>query len=181
MGLSGEKGSEFERQMCSRLSMWVTGGLRDDVFWRSASSGGRARFATRKSNAQRYASQVGDISAVDPLGAHLLSIFTVECKFWKDLQLQHSIFGFVGDAMRMWLDFREVCRVAGRLPLFIAKQNKKQELVCTTMLGLELLDRGCVPGVELPIRAVFPSYGMVITPLRDVLVDVDYAKLRTLL
>ena len=36
------KGSEFEREMCKCLSLWWTDSKRDDVFWRSAQSGGRA-------------------------------------------------------------------------------------------------------------------------------------------
>ena len=42
-----EKGSSFERLVCKRMSMWLSKGERDDLFWRSAMSGGRATVQLR--------------------------------------------------------------------------------------------------------------------------------------
>lgn len=75
------KGSNFEREVCKRLSLWWTEletKPRDDVFWRSSISGGRAtvRAKTGKSTFGSY----GDIAAVDPIGLPLLKLVTIELK-----------------------------------------------------------------------------------------------------
>lgn len=76
------KGSGFEREICKQLSEWWTADLegapRQDVFWRSAQSGGRA--TQRAKSGLRTAGSYGDITAVDPIGAPLLQLFTLELK-----------------------------------------------------------------------------------------------------
>lgn len=74
------KGSAFERQICKRLSSWWVPG-RDDIFWRSCQSGGRA---TQRAKAGRSTfGSYGDIAAVDPIGAPLIKAFTIELKRGK--------------------------------------------------------------------------------------------------
>lgn len=80
MSRSG-KGSSFERLICKRLSMWLTKGTRDDIFWRSSQSGGRATFRAQKG--KTTFGSYGDIAAVDPLGLPLLKVFTIELKRGK--------------------------------------------------------------------------------------------------
>lgn len=77
MGKSA-KGAQFERALCKRLSEWWTGGKRQDVFWRSACSGGMATNRAKKGGAAY--GQHGDIQAVDPVGKPLMDIFTIELK-----------------------------------------------------------------------------------------------------
>ena len=72
------KGSNFEREICKCLSVWWTGGKRDDVFWRSSQSGGRATQRTKKG--QKTFGSYGDIAAVDPIGQPLLKMFCIELK-----------------------------------------------------------------------------------------------------
>lgn len=71
------KGADFERTICKRLSEWWIPG-RDDIFWRSSNSGGRATIRGRvgKSTFGHY----GDIAATDPIGAPLLDIAAMEIK-----------------------------------------------------------------------------------------------------
>lgn len=76
---SSTKGSQFERRICGMLSRWWTNDpKRDDVFWRSSGSGARAKTRGRR-NRYTYG-QSGDITAVDPIGAELISMFTFELK-----------------------------------------------------------------------------------------------------
>ena len=70
------KGSAFEREICGKLGMWWDG--RDDIFWRAAQSGGRAKFRGRKGKDTH--GQHGDIIAVDPIGEPLIDLFTIELK-----------------------------------------------------------------------------------------------------
>lgn len=77
-GAGKRKGSKFERLMCLKLSLWWTEGERDDVFFRTASSGGRATQRSKKR--QATFGQYGDIQATDPVGQPLLDTCTIECK-----------------------------------------------------------------------------------------------------
>lgn len=68
-GKSG-KGGEFEREICKRLSLWLTGGESDEGLWRSSNSGGRA--TGRRRRGERTTTHNGDIAATTARGAALL-------------------------------------------------------------------------------------------------------------
>jgi hypothetical protein len=72
------KGSPFEREICKTLSKWWTEGERDDVFWRSQASGGRATI--RKKKGATLQGQEGDVCSTDPISAPLTDLFTIELK-----------------------------------------------------------------------------------------------------
>ena len=72
------KGSAFERDICKILSRWWTDNKRDDVFWRSTTSGARA--TTRRKVGQDTFGQHGDIQATDPIGQPLMDLCTIEMK-----------------------------------------------------------------------------------------------------
>ncbi len=77
-GQGKRKGSKFEREICKQLSLWWTDGEREDVFWRTASSGGRA--VQRSKKGKGTAGGSGDICAIDPIGKPLTDVFTMELK-----------------------------------------------------------------------------------------------------
>ncbi len=72
------KGSGFERDICRLLSLWWSDNERDDLFWRSSNSGGRATVRSRKGKSTF--GQYGDVAATDPIGLDLLEVFTIELK-----------------------------------------------------------------------------------------------------
>lgn len=72
------KGSSFERIICKQLSMWWSNGTRDDIFWRSSNSGGRATMRGKKGKSTF--GHCGDIAATDPIGQSLLNKVTIELK-----------------------------------------------------------------------------------------------------
>jgi len=72
------KGGQYERLFCKEISLWWTGGERDDVFWRSAQSGGRA--TQRMKKGLKTHGSYGDIAAVDPVGEPLIKFATIELK-----------------------------------------------------------------------------------------------------
>lgn len=128
-GGGGDKGAGFERDTCRFLSRWVTSGERDDVFWRSASSGGRATTLAMNGKFAEYHSS--DIAPMHPLAFQLLEIFTVECKFYADLHLQDLPFDRRSNIAVFWEQaYRDAKRVSKR-PMLIARQNRKP-----TLLGL---------------------------------------------
>lgn len=72
------KGASFERKISKELSLWWSGGSRDDIFWRSCISGARA--TVRHRQGKDTFGSYGDIAAVDPVGQDLLRIVTIELK-----------------------------------------------------------------------------------------------------
>ena len=88
-----QKGSGFERETCRDLSNWLTfhleGTARDDVFWRSSNSGGRA--TVRDKVKKKTHGSYGDISAIDPLGYKLLNHFILECKKGYNKSSTHDL------------------------------------------------------------------------------------------
>lgn len=95
------KGADFERTICKQLSLWWTGGKRDDVFWRSSQSGGRATVRGRK-GLGTYGSY-GDITALDPSGAPFLDFVTLELKRGYSEANFHKLFDMPrGAAIQVW-------------------------------------------------------------------------------
>ena len=78
MAKGRNKGMKFERDVCRQLSLWWSNNHRDDVFWRSAGSGGRATMRSKRG--QRTANSAGDISAIHKSGMALLRRITFELK-----------------------------------------------------------------------------------------------------
>lgn len=173
--LSSEKGAGFERQICQRLSLWVSRMTRADVFWRSAMSGGRATLAAKRRRGRQFTAQTGDISAIHELGHALLDLFVVECKFYRDFEVHTIVFGKLGgEFCQIWAKLMGEARSTGRCPMLLAKQNRQPELLGTNKLGLAILRRGgCVEPT-----VVFPPLDLHLCLLRDVVSDVDFDKLR---
>ena len=116
-----QKGSAFEREVCKGLSRWVSNGQKEDLFWRSAMSGGRATVGRKQGKAHDRHS--GDISATAPEGFALTDKWYIECKFYKDLAIQAAFLKGIGKLASFW---REACEQAThykRMPMLIAKEN----------------------------------------------------------
>lgn len=137
-GGSKAKGAEFERYACKALSLWVSKAahknsvsneckLRDDLFWRSAMSGGRATQQQHKGKIT--GTQAGDVSALAGHGAEfarakkLISKFVIECKAVKDLQLTRLVSDGQGFVRKTWNEVLLIDR-QDRSPMLIMKQNR---------------------------------------------------------
>jgi hypothetical protein len=115
------KGAAFERSVCKALSRWVSDGIHEDWFWRSAMSGGRSTIARR--SGKLLTMHAGDICATAP-GAHALAgRFYVECKCVKNLDLDSWIFRGTGVGLKFWLRACEEANYYGKCPMLIAKEN----------------------------------------------------------
>ncbi len=76
---SKAKGGSFEREICSLLSQWWSGNEEEtDLFWRTASSGGRATSRAKKQ--QQTRGHNGDICATCPESKPLIDLVTIEVK-----------------------------------------------------------------------------------------------------
>lgn len=134
-----QKGASFEREICVRLSLWLSQGMQEDVFWRSAMSGGRATVGHKKGKA--HASQVGDISCIHPVGNYFIEYFAPECKFYANLEWQGLLTG-KGKLLQFWNEINKQAERYGKHPMLFARQNRLPTTVClahsgATALGLQ--------------------------------------------
>jgi len=144
------KGGSFERWVCRELSGWISCEERDDIFWRSAMSGGRATIGLSKGVIRK--SQTGDISAVDELGQKFISSFVVECKFYKSMNFQSLLFGKpVNDSIiGFWRQVVRDSESVAKEPLLVAKQNRSFVVLGVDGMG-RLYDVLCDDYSMLPL------------------------------
>lgn len=122
------KGAGFEREVCKRLSLWLSNGVRDDLLWRSAMSGGRATIGLKSGRVRN--AQAGDISSIDSASSGFIDRFYVECKFYKDLQLGNIITKTNGNLVKFWTITEIEAVKVKKEPILIAKQNFRPALIC---------------------------------------------------
>lgn len=151
-GGSKAKGSSFERRVCKELSLWVSGGEHEDVFWRSAMSGGRATVASRRGVKLRR--QAGDITATAPEGHVLTDRFYIEVKHVKALDFLSFFTRNTGSLAKYWKTAKREARRHGLLPMIIAKQNSLPTILMTTLGGVDQL-------TNLPNGTRHVKYGVV--------------------
>lgn len=121
------KGSSFERDVCKALSRWVSAGEQEDIFWRSAMSGGRATVGRKTGKDLRR--QAGDITAVAPEGHSLTEKYYIECKFYANLDITAFILKGKGKLGEFWRVCVAEAEHYGKDPLLIAKQNNQPIIV----------------------------------------------------
>jgi len=113
-----QKGPNFERSFCKSLSLWVSEGKDENIFWRSVGSGGRA---TRK----QLSVHLGDVACFPEkvtVGQWFLDLFVVELKN-RNLSM-----GEVFKKPFEWFfDTGRKCQLsdANLLPLIIMKDGNK--------------------------------------------------------
>lgn len=134
-----QKGASFEREICVLLSSWVSSGTQEDVFWRSAMSGGRATVAFKRG--KRLASQVGDISCISPVGERFISRFAPECKFYANLDYAGLLTG-KGKLLTFWAEINKQAQTYEKYPIMFARQNRLPTMVCLTHSGMAVLGLG---------------------------------------
>lgn len=136
-GGSKAKGASFEREVCKALSLWVSHGKREDLYWRSAMSGGRATVASRVG--KNLASQAGDISSIDKTGWPLTADLYFEAKHVKDLSLDNFIIKGTGPLAGYWKTAIREAEKYEKSPVIIARQNRFPTLLIAHDHVVELL------------------------------------------
>lgn len=132
-GYGSRKGSAFERDICKKLSLWWSEGKRDDIFWRTASSGARAT-QRRKIGRSTYGGD-GDICAIDPIGQPLLDkyVFSLKCGYTKDLDVISHIDSIkscrLSKLMEFWEDIYNLAEIKKKKPALIIKRNNKVPII----------------------------------------------------
>lgn len=140
------KGSSFERDMCRTLSLWWSKGKRDDIFWRSSNSGGRA---TVRSRAGRGTfGQYGDVQATDPIGQPLLDLCTIELKRGYNRVSVADALDAPPRAANQWMDWvyqakEEASNAGVRNWMLITRRDRRDEIVfIPTELRCALIQNG---------------------------------------
>lgn len=149
------KGAQFERKTCEALSLWVSKGKRDDLFWRSSMSGGRASVKFKKG--KENVTQGGDICAIDPMGHKLLDRFSIECKHYNDLNITTSLVCGYGKLVTFWFQTVKQAKRQKKIPILIARQNRLPVLFITNRRGYEELDMDSVVRVSFVARLGKPT------------------------
>lgn len=152
-GHGKQKGASFEREICKRLSLWLTNNEKEDVLWRSAMSGGRSTVAFKKGNTLKE--QAGDVSAIHPIGHQLTDRFMIEIKFYADLNFIGLLTG-KGNLVKFWQKASEQAAFYNKWPMMIAKQNVQPVIVCLSKegareLAIQLKCILCAPRLNLYI------------------------------
>lgn len=154
-GGSHKKGTRFEREVCKSLSLWISRGEREDVFWRSAMSGGRATVRAR--SGIQLKAQAGDVSPISALGEQLLDRFVIECKNYKDLEVLQGVVKDNGTLHKFWREHERVGTIYGKLPMLIARQNMMPAFCLLPRHALEVFGFS-----EDHIVAILPRWNCVV-------------------
>jgi len=124
-GAGKNKGGGFEIQICRRLSLWITGAEKPEIFWRSASSGAKATVDRKKKVSTKMN---GDIMAIDPRGEWLTKHFFIECKFYKDIRFEDLV-KKKGQLYEFWKKCLLESEEANLKPLLIFKRNMSRTYI----------------------------------------------------
>ena len=139
----------FEREVCVKLSLWISEGKQEDCFWRSSMSGGRSTVAAAKG--KRLAAQAGDISCIHPIGQPFIDQFMVECKSYRDLQYEGLVTG-KGALATFWRTAQYEAIKYEKSPLLIARQNQQPSIACVDFHGMKVLELELLICLTAPLQ-----------------------------
>ena len=169
MVLGKLKGSNFERVICKKLSLWVSNNKRDDIFWRTHSSGGR--YTIRQKIGLETYNQAGDITNIHPDGDFLLDKFIFELKSYKKINIwdffkTESKNSLIKD---WWIKLLQECDNNNKIPLLIVKEDYKPILFLTSSLFGNFLEKH----LNFEIKIIWKSNQNVNIGLFDDLLNIN--------
>lgn len=161
----GGKGPEFEREICKKLSLWLSKGERQDLFWRSAMSGGRATLLLRQG--VKAKSQASDITSIDEASTKFAKKYIVECKFYKDLEPRRLIYKNDGQLVAFWVKVLEDANEYDKHPCMIFRQNFFPNTICFGKNIMSMYGNGFM-GKQCPAPlGIFPAINMIMFNFQD--------------
>lgn len=146
-GGGSRKGSGFEREICTALSMWYCN--RDDTLWRTGGSGGRATVRGRKG--KTTSGGCGDVCSTDPLSKPLMDFVTLELKRgyskFTPFDMLDKKLKAKKQQWEIWMEQAELSRknAGSRYWAIISRRNQRDAVIMMPYLmaedlQLELLD-----------------------------------------
>ena len=133
------KGRTFEIALATQLSLWWTEGERDDVFWHTHDSGGRA--TKRAAKGKKTKNLHGDICAVDPIGQPLIDMITFEAKRGYNRHTLADLLdkpdGAAAQEWEKWIEKAHTSQVnAGSLSWMIVAKRDRRDVLCVCPMAL---------------------------------------------
>ena len=128
-GASKSKGSGFEREISKALSLWLSENKNDDLFWRTSNSGGR--FTSRFKGGTDTQNQSGDITSLNSSSEWFINFFSIECKFYIDINIWSIFTNSKMGLIEFWEQSRNDSTRSDKNPILIVKQNFKPILLIT--------------------------------------------------
>jgi len=161
------KGSGFEREMAKTFSLWWTDGKRDDIFWRTSNSGGRA--GARSKKGLTTSGQAGDMGFTDPIGKPLIDWFTFEFKRGYQQSVLHDFIDHPNGnpgSLRNWEKwiahvYLEHKKAGSKSWMIVHRRNGRQPLV---MVPQSLFDKNPFAMA----RCYFPQANMIFNVRRKI-------------
>lgn len=159
MANSKVKGNSFERKIAKQWSLWWTQDdpePRDDCFWRTASSGGRATQRSKKGKDTK--NQYSDITASDPIGQPLMDVMVIETKFGYSKNTIADLLDAPDNAAvqqyEEWIvNLRKSRDLSGALYWLLLVQRNRRETIA--YMDSALWDALWTAGADLPVMANF--------------------------
>jgi hypothetical protein len=175
-GSGKQKGSAFERAVCKDLSLWVSKGNDENVFWRSAMSGGRATVQNKRGVTNK--SQSGDISAVSEEGYPYTDKYYFECKFYKTLNVKSLVYNkqLKNSILDFWCTNLIKAKEVNKELILIAKENNNPTLFCVqknSKLWSLLYDTYKIHALGIYPLSISPYEGVVVYDFNTVIEFVD--------
>lgn len=190
MANQSQRGGSYERKLCKKLSLWITGGQRSDVLWRTAMSGGQRKASRGKTRDQ--AADKGDVTAVQPEGTLLTELFCIEAKWRKNIGLETCLFTPAAKSavlVQCWNQTAEAARMstanlrnlgqrdALRLPMLCIMVYNRRELMLVTEPGIDILENA--NGFhEVQPQMVFPQLDWAYAYFLDEVLMTDFQGIR---
>lgn len=115
------KGSSFERWVSKELSLWISKGERQDLFWRTHSSGSLGTISKMRT-------EYGDIMAIHEDGKTFMQEWNIECRHGKVLNVKDLLYAGVkkkksSSIIQFIEEGRTNARLSRRKPLWIFKEQ----------------------------------------------------------
>lgn len=163
------KGSAFEREICRVISLFWSAGAYKDLCWRSASSGVRGT-STKTHSRSKVKGFYGDLVATSPLIEPLFQVFSIECKFYKKIDVTEILRGIKNNKLlEFWIQAKRDAQHSGRTPVLITKQNFLGTLLIVQMADADKL----LHTMDKPIKYMTIAQELAIFNLDDFLKNVN--------
>lgn len=121
------KGGNYERTISRKLSLWISDGKFDDMFWRTSGSGSRHTIRYKKN--LTLEGQAGDIASTrSGISEEFIRTFCVEIKFYKEINIWGFITKTKSGVLDFWNQTTEKAKQVGKIPILIVKENYKPAL-----------------------------------------------------
>ena len=124
-----KKGGSYERKIAKKFSLWLSGGKRDDLFWRTHGSG--ARDKVRMDKGLITEGQDGDMASTSQSyeSISFRSLFTIEIKFYRDVNIWGLLTLSNRGLIEFWNEVEYQAEYSHKHPILIIKENYRPDLL----------------------------------------------------